>query len=79
MEYPPKQSKIKIESIRLKNFRALKNVELKNISSFCAFVGENGVGKTTIFSVFSFLKNAMEKNITTVLEELGGAKGFNEV
>lgn len=79
MEYPPKQSKIKIESIRLKNFRALKNVELKNIPSFCVFVGENGVGKTTIFSVFSFLKNAMEKNITTALGELGGAKGFSEV
>lgn len=72
-------NKIRIESIRLKNFRALKDVEIKDIPSFCVFVGANGVGKTTIFSVFSFLKKAMEKNITAALGELGGNKGLREV
>ncbi len=70
---------IRIESIRLKNFRAFRNTELKNIPPFCVFVGANGVGKTTLFSVFNFLKNAMEKNITTALGELGGGKGLREV
>ena len=70
---------VRIESIRLKNFRALKDVELKDIPPFCVFVGANGTGKTTIFSVFSFLKSAMEKNVTTALGKLGGSKGLREV
>ena len=70
---------VRIESIRLKNFRALKDVELKDIPPFCVFVGANGTGKTTIFSVFSFLKSAMEKNVTTALGQLGGSKGLREV
>ena len=69
----------RIESIRLKNFRALKDVELKDIPPFCVFVGANGVGKSTIFSVFSFLKNAMEKNVTAALGQLGGGRGLREV
>lgn len=73
------EKRIQIESIRLKNFRALKSVELKDIPPFCVFVGANGTGKSTIFSVFSFLKNAMEKNVTTALGELGGGKGLSEV
>ena len=77
MEYPTKH--VRIESIRLKNFRALKDVELKDIPPFCVFVGANGTGKTTIFSVFSFLKSAMEKNVTAALGQLGGSKGLREV
>ena len=73
------QKRTQVESIRLKNFRALKDVELKNIPSFCVFVGANGTGKTTVFSIFSFLKNAMEKNITAALGELGGSNGLREV
>lgn len=73
------QQKAHIEGIRLKNFRALKAVELKDIPPFCVFVGANGSGKSTIFSVFNFLKNAMEKNVNTALGELGGARGLREV
>lgn len=69
----------KIDAIKIKNFRALKSVELKNLSNYCVFVGANGVGKTTIFNVFQFLKNAMETNITKALIKLGGVKGFQEV
>ena len=68
-----------IESIRLKNFRAFKDVDLKDIPPYCVFVGANGSGKTTLFSVFNFLKTAMEQNVTTALGKLGGGKGLQEV
>ena len=69
----------RIESIRLKNFRTFKDVELKDIPPYCVFVGANGSGKTTLFSVFNFLKTAMEQNVTSALGELGGGHGLKDV
>ncbi|MEZ4607317.1 MAG: AAA family ATPase [Deinococcales bacterium] len=70
---------MKIEGIRLKNFKAFQQIELTRLPSFCVFVGANGTGKSTIFSVFSFLKDAMTSNINTALIKLGGSRGFQEV
>ena len=70
---------MKIESIRLKNFKAFQDVELSNLPNFCVFVGANGTGKSTIFSVFGFLRDAMTSNVNTALAKLGGNRGFKEV
>ncbi len=70
---------MKIESIRLKNFRAFKDTELKDIPNFCVLVGANGSGKSTLFSVFSFLHEALKSNITVALAKLGGNRGIQEV
>ena len=69
---------MKIESIRLKNFRAFREVNLKNLPDFCVLVGANGSGKSTLFSVFSFLREAMATNVTSALGKLGGAMGFKK-
>jgi len=68
-----------IESISLKNFKAFKDVEMKNIPPFCVIVGANGTGKSTIFTVFGFLRDAMESNVNTALSKLGGSRGIKEV
>ena len=65
---------MKIESIRLKNFRALRKVDLNQIPPLAVFVGKNGAGKSTLFQVFGFLKTALEKNVTTALQRMGGYK-----
>ena len=70
---------MKIESIHLKNFKAFKDVEIKEIPKMCVFVGANGTGKTTIFNVFSFLKDALTDNVHVALTKLGGGRGFQEV
>ena len=70
---------MKIESIRLKNFKAFKDAELIDLPNFCVFVGANGTGKSTIFSVFGFLKDAITSNVSTALAKLGGSRGFSEV
>lgn len=70
---------MRIESIRLKNFRAFRDVHMREIPSFCVLVGANGTGKSTLFSVFSFLRDAMTTNITAALGRLGGSRGFHEV
>jgi len=70
---------MKLESIRLHNFRAFKDAEMKNIPNFCVLVGANGVGKSTVFCVFDFLKNLMASNLSNALARLGGSRGFQEV
>ncbi|MGA2402995.1 MAG: AAA family ATPase [Syntrophobacteraceae bacterium] len=68
-----------IEYIRLRNFKAFQNAELKDLPNFCVFVGANGSGKSSIFSMFGFLRDAMASNINTALMRLGGSRGFREV
>ncbi len=68
-----------IESISLKNFKAFKDVEMKNIPPFCVIVGANGTGKSTIFNVLGFLRDAMASNVNTALSKLGGSRGIKEV
>lgn len=70
---------MQIEAIRLKNFRAFQDVTLRDIPRFCVLVGANGTGKSTLFSVFAFLRDAMTTNLTAALGKLGGSRGFNEV
>lgn len=70
---------MKIEAIRLKNFRAFKDVEIKDLPGMCVFVGANGTGKTTLFNLFSFLKDALTENVQVALTKIGGGRGLNEV
>lgn len=61
-----------IERIRLKNFRVFQKLELRNIPSLAFFIGANGVGKSTLFKLFGFLKDALENNVRTALQREGG-------
>lgn len=70
---------MKLESIRLRNFKAFQDAEIRDLPNFSVFVGANGTGKSTIFSVFGFLKDAMTSNVNTALTKLGGSRGFSEV
>ncbi|KAF1078132.1 AAA family ATPase [Methanogenium sp. MK-MG] len=70
---------MKIKSIRLKNFKAFQDAEMTDIPNFCVIVGANATGKSTIFSVFGFLKDALAGNVNAALSKLGGSRGFQEV
>ena len=70
---------MKIESLKIKNFRVFKNVEMRDIPRYCVIVGAHGTGKSTLFQVFGFLKDAMADNVQVALTKLGGIKGFSEV
>ncbi|MDR3229723.1 MAG: AAA family ATPase [Puniceicoccales bacterium] len=68
-----------IEQINLKNFRSFKKAEMRDIPRFAILIGANGTGKSTFFSIFGFLRDAMLTNVTTALAKLGGSRGFQEV
>jgi len=62
---------VKIESIRLKNFKAFRDVHLKDIPSFLVVVGANGSGKTTLFDVFGFLHDCLKGTVRQALDKRG--------
>ena len=45
----------RIESLKVRNYRALRDVEIKEITPLTVLLGPNGSGKSTIFDVFNFL------------------------
>ncbi len=67
---------MQITGIKIKNYRSLQNIELKKLPAFCVFVGANGTGKSTLFDVFGFLRDALKNNIRQALQIRGG---FQEV
>lgn len=62
---------MKIESIRLKNYKAFRDVHLKDIPSFLVVVGANGSGKSTLFDVFGFLHDCLKGNVRQALDSRG--------
>lgn len=67
---------MKIESLKIKNYKVFKNVTIEYIPNFAVFLGKNGVGKTTFFDVFGFLHDCLVSNVNTALAKRGG---FGEV
>jgi predicted ATPase len=65
---------MKIESIRLRNFKAFRDVHLRDLPDFCVVVGANGSGKTTLFDVFGFLHDCLEGNVRQALDARGRFK-----
>ncbi|AEQ98252.1 AAA family ATPase [Xanthomonas oryzae] len=62
---------MKIESIRLRNFKAFRDVHLKDMPSFLVVVGANGSGKSTLFDVFGFLHDCLKGNVRQALDKRG--------
>lgn len=48
---------MKITAIEIKNFRALVDINISNLPNFVVIVGENGVGKSSIFEAIGFVKS----------------------
>lgn len=67
---------MKIVSIKIKNYRVFESLEINEIPRFCVIIGANGTGKSTLFDIFGFLRDALKNNIRQALQIRGG---FNEV
>jgi predicted ATPase len=65
---------MKIESLRLRNFKAFQDVKLEDIPGLCIVVGANGSGKTTLFDVFGFLKDCLIHTVQSAVQKRGGFK-----
>ncbi|MBO4794429.1 MAG: AAA family ATPase [Deltaproteobacteria bacterium] len=63
---------MKIESIRIRNYKVFRNAEAKDIPELAVFIAKNGCGKTTFFDVFGFLHDCLAGNVSSALLKRGG-------
>ncbi len=62
---------MKIETIRLRNFKAFRNINLTDLPNFLVVVGANGSGKTTLFDVFGFLHDCLKGTVRSAVDKRG--------
>lgn len=65
---------MQIESIEIKNYRLFRHARLQDVPRLCVLVGANGTGKSTLFDVFSFLKDSLSMNVGKAVAKRGGYK-----
>lgn len=63
---------MRIERLKVRGFRALRDVELREIPGLCVLVGANGTGKSTLFDVLAFLREALVDNVDVAVQRRGG-------
>ncbi|MBD2159257.1 AAA family ATPase [Limnothrix sp. FACHB-1083] len=49
---------MRLQSIYIKNFRAIEYLEIKNVSKFMILAGANGCGKSSVFDAIRLLKSS---------------------
>lgn len=64
----------RIEQLRVENYRALRSIELKNITPLTVLLGPNGSGKSTVFDVFNFLSECFQFGLRHAWDRRGRAK-----
>lgn len=77
----------KIEGIRIKNFKALKDITMGKLwntqdanplTPMTAVIGKNGVGKSTLFDAFGFLGDCLKHGVEEACED-NGRSGFESI
>ena len=61
-----------INAIYIKNYRVFRDAQLLGLSPLSVVIGANGTGKSTLFDVFSFLKDALAGNVHSATVKRGG-------
>jgi predicted ATPase len=64
----------RIESLKVQNFRALREVEFRELTPLTVLLGPNGSGKSTVFDVFAFLAECFELGLRRAWDKRGRAK-----
>lgn len=64
----------RIEYLRVENYRALKTIELKDITPITVLLGPNGSGKSTVFDIFNFLSECFQFGLRHAWDRRGRAR-----
>ncbi|MEB2318680.1 MAG: AAA family ATPase [Pseudomonadota bacterium] len=64
----------RIEYLKVHNFRALRELEFKELTPLTVLLGPNGSGKSTVFDVFAFLAECFELGLRRAWDKRGRAK-----
>lgn len=64
----------RIESLHVENYRALRRVEINQLTPMTVLLGPNGSGKSTVFDVFNFLSECFQFGLRHAWDRRGRAK-----
>ncbi|MBP7963668.1 MAG: AAA family ATPase [Caldilineaceae bacterium] len=64
----------RIEYLKVENFRALRSVELRELTPMTVLLGPNGSGKSTVFDIFSFLSECFQQGLRYAWDRRGRAR-----
>ncbi len=64
----------RISYVRVENYRALRSIELDDITPLTVLLGPNGSGKSTLFDVFNFLSECFQFGLRHAWDRRGRAK-----
>lgn len=64
----------RMKSLKVVNYRALKELELKELHPLSVFLGPNGSGKSTLFDVFAFLSECFTVGLRKAWDKRGRFK-----
>lgn len=68
------QKPARITHLKVKNFRALRDVEFKDLTPFNVLLGPNGSGKSTVFDAFAFLADCFQLGLRRAWDKRNRAK-----
>lgn len=71
---PATRSLPRIRTLKVRNFRALRDVEFKDITPMTVLLGPNGSGKSTVFDVFAFLAECFDQGLRRAWDKRGRAR-----
>lgn len=64
----------RIEELSVKNYRALRDLQLRKLTPLTVFLGPNGSGKSTVFDVFAFLSECFSVGLRKAWDKRGRFK-----
>jgi predicted ATPase len=67
----PARPPARIETLRVTNYRALRKIELTDLTPLTVLLGPNGSGKSTVFDVFSFLSECFQSGLRQAWDRRG--------
>ena len=63
---------MQIENIKIENYRCFRRIALSDLPRMAVVVGANGSGKSSLFDMLSFLKDALAQNAASAVARRGG-------
>lgn len=64
----------RITHLKVQNFRALRDVEFKDLTPFTVLLGPNGSGKSTVFDAFAFLADCFQLGLRRAWDKRNRAR-----
>ncbi|MGC8523907.1 MAG: AAA family ATPase [Acidibrevibacterium sp.] len=64
----------RITALKVQNYRALKSIEIKDLTPMTVLLGPNGSGKSTVFDVFNFLSECFQSGLRHAWDRRGRAR-----